>query len=265
MGIFSIITTYAQVGVNTKAPFGWFHVDAMGDTGGTQATPTNDSDDIIITSDGRMGIGTAAPSSGVKLDINGKVRIRGGNPQIGKVLTSSNDGTASWEEAGFSHFEAIPDKSITLPIETTGVAVMTGYSITFPDYGTYSVTMGVRLTLGGATGKVNFALMQLMPKNIESTWSNIGAADRFTGSYEIYGTPARPNDGANNCSDWRFYLSENITVTATTGLTAYVGLRISGSFNLIASLGNAGYIKIDFGHLPTSCINCSGGSFVKIN
>lgn len=44
---------------------------------------------------GNVGIGTEEP--GQKLDIDGQIRIRGGEPGAGKVLTSDDSGIASWE------------------------------------------------------------------------------------------------------------------------------------------------------------------------
>lgn len=44
---------------------------------------------------GNVGIGTAEPTQ--KLDIDGQIRIRGGNPEVGKVLTSDENGNAFWE------------------------------------------------------------------------------------------------------------------------------------------------------------------------
>ncbi len=44
---------------------------------------------------GSLGIGTIAPTQ--TLDVNGLVRIRGGSPGTGKILTSAADGTASWQ------------------------------------------------------------------------------------------------------------------------------------------------------------------------
>jgi hypothetical protein len=44
---------------------------------------------------GLVGIGTDRPTA--LLDINGQLRIRGGNPGTGKVLTSDGEGVVSWE------------------------------------------------------------------------------------------------------------------------------------------------------------------------
>jgi hypothetical protein len=48
-----------------------------------------------IDSNWNVGIGTDAPMA--KLDINGQVKIRGGSPAQGRVLTSDNSGLATWE------------------------------------------------------------------------------------------------------------------------------------------------------------------------
>ena len=59
-------------------------------------------------SSGNIGIGTDNPLK--KLDVNGEVAIRGGNPALGKVLTSDATGNASWEAptasniGGFTHY-----------------------------------------------------------------------------------------------------------------------------------------------------------------
>ena len=49
---------------------------------------------------GNTGIGTQTPSS--KLEVAGQVKITGGNPGIGKVLTSDASGLASWQLPEFS-------------------------------------------------------------------------------------------------------------------------------------------------------------------
>lgn len=97
IGILSIGTNYAQVGINTENPFGVFHIDTKANTGGTKATPTGDADDFIIDDSGNMGIGTAKPTA--MLDVNGLVRIRGGNPKAGYAYTSDDaNGNGKWAE-----------------------------------------------------------------------------------------------------------------------------------------------------------------------
>lgn len=49
----------------------------------------------ILASNGNVGIGTTNPST--KLDVAGQVKIRGGSPGTGKVLTSDASGLATWQ------------------------------------------------------------------------------------------------------------------------------------------------------------------------
>jgi uncharacterized protein (TIGR02145 family) len=56
---------------------------------------TNNQVRVNINPIGNTAIGNINPSA--KLDVDGQVRIRGGSPGVGKVLTSSADGTATWQ------------------------------------------------------------------------------------------------------------------------------------------------------------------------
>jgi hypothetical protein len=62
---------------------------------GVSSAPTNG---LIV--EGNVGIGTNVPS--VKLDVAGQVKITGGSPGTGKVLTSDASGLASWQSPGIS-------------------------------------------------------------------------------------------------------------------------------------------------------------------
>jgi len=50
---------------------------------------------LIMGQDGNVGIGTTTP--GAKLDVNGQIKIAGGSPGAGKVLTSDASGLATWQ------------------------------------------------------------------------------------------------------------------------------------------------------------------------
>jgi len=58
---------------------------------------TSNTPALVIRNDGNIGIGTA--SSSAKLEVAGQVKITGGSPGAGKVLTSDASGLASWQAA----------------------------------------------------------------------------------------------------------------------------------------------------------------------
>lgn len=86
----NVFALKSQVGINSQSPLGIFHVDPKGDTSGT----TNGSDDFIISSDGRVGIGTVSPTA--SLDVVGNLRIADGTEYDRYVLTSDDNGVGSW-------------------------------------------------------------------------------------------------------------------------------------------------------------------------
>lgn len=53
------------------------------------------SANMLITDGGSVGIGTMSP--GAKLEVAGQVKITGGTPGSGKVLTSDGSGLATWQ------------------------------------------------------------------------------------------------------------------------------------------------------------------------
>ncbi len=60
----------------------------LGSGGGTK---------MVVDDNGNVGIGTASP--GTKLEVAGQVKITGGTPGAGKVLTSDAAGLATWQTA----------------------------------------------------------------------------------------------------------------------------------------------------------------------
>lgn len=55
----------------------------------------NNIEKLRMNSNGDVGIGTASP--GARLEVNGQVKLTGGSPGAGKVLTSDAGGLATWQ------------------------------------------------------------------------------------------------------------------------------------------------------------------------
>lgn len=70
MGILISGVLYSQmgVGVNTNNPLGKFHIDAQKNTAISGGNAINTADDVMITEDANIGIGTVLPQS--KLEVN---------------------------------------------------------------------------------------------------------------------------------------------------------------------------------------------------
>ncbi len=63
----------------------------------TNQNSDTDVDLVTIKNNGNFGIGTTTP--GAKLEVAGQVKITGGVPGLGKILTSNASGLATWEAA----------------------------------------------------------------------------------------------------------------------------------------------------------------------
>ena len=61
----------------------------------TQANAPVLKERLSILDDGKVGINTTTPTT--TLDVNGQLRIRGGTPGAGKILTSDANGVATWQ------------------------------------------------------------------------------------------------------------------------------------------------------------------------
>ncbi|MCB0529847.1 MAG: hypothetical protein KDC65_15325, partial [Saprospiraceae bacterium] len=107
-------------------------------------TSDGDNEGVFVNSDGEVGINTDSPTA--SLDVNGTVKIRGGTPGEGKVLTSDADGNARWQ--------ALPGPKYT---KTTGATA-------YPNDDTWqSVTNAVNLpwTVGDVVKIEGMATLRL--------------------------------------------------------------------------------------------------------
>ena len=69
--------------------------EAQGSPQGLLLYNQNNQQILSIDENGSVGIGTA--DSGAKLEVAGQIKITGGSPGAGKVLTSDDSGLAAWE------------------------------------------------------------------------------------------------------------------------------------------------------------------------
>lgn len=97
-----LLSTFAfaqngKVGIGTTSPQQVLHIDAKKDTP-VGSTTTNVSDDVVVTSQGYMGIGTTIPSN--RLEIHGPrtgaIKIVDGTQQQNAFLQSDATGVGSW-------------------------------------------------------------------------------------------------------------------------------------------------------------------------
>ncbi|MBU0765367.1 MAG: DUF1566 domain-containing protein [Bacteroidetes bacterium] len=103
LDVAGIITATGGNSTNWNAAYGWGNHVLAGYLTGFTETDTliwkKNSNDIYFNS-GNVGIGTTSPNA--KLEVNGQVKITGGVPGTGKVLTSDGSGLASWETTTFA-------------------------------------------------------------------------------------------------------------------------------------------------------------------
>lgn len=87
---------------------------------------TNNLTRMTLDASGNVGIGIANP--GAKLDVNGQVKISGGAPGTGKVLTSDANGLASWATPAVpaSPISGLPNRLAKFnSTETAGNSILT--------------------------------------------------------------------------------------------------------------------------------------------
>ena len=132
---------YAWVGTLTNVPL--------------RMSSGRDNNHISIMNNGKVGIGNGvqSPSSPALLEIDGRIKINGGNPDAGKVLTTDATGLATWET---------PSGGFSLPYDVSqsyGGSLFTlsntggGSAIAAASFNAYGVFGYTENGLGGVYGK----------------------------------------------------------------------------------------------------------------
>ncbi len=155
----------------------WDYNDATsGNIGGICVTDPNPP----LATTGAVGIGIQNPDN--LLDVNGSLKLRGGNPGVNKVLTSDANGLASWV-APAAVFDPIPFKAIQSTDEVVGSGV--NYTLSYnteeydpgsnfssgtfsaPAAGIYHFDAAIVWSVSGLTSESLFAVMLLKSGSLE--------------------------------------------------------------------------------------------------
>jgi len=104
MGYYSTAESYTsltlgQYNVGGGTANSWVSTDPLFEIG-NGSNASNKANAMTVLKNGNVGIGTATP--GYPLEVTGQVKITGGSPGAGKVLTSDASGLASWQTSAVS-------------------------------------------------------------------------------------------------------------------------------------------------------------------
>ena len=88
--------------------------------------PSGNPEVALYSSNGQTGINTDTPLT--DLDVNGQIMIREGNPGNGKVLTSDNNGLATWEDLP-SSADNLGDHTATQALDMNGFNLIGANSV----------------------------------------------------------------------------------------------------------------------------------------
>ncbi|MBL7903914.1 MAG: hypothetical protein JNL22_02725 [Bacteroidales bacterium] len=235
-------TDFNALFVNTGE--GWMRVD-YGDKW------QKDEDNNLTYNLGKVGIGVNYPEA--EFEVNGQIKINGGSPGAGKVLTSDAAGTATWQNSqmsilstsqatGYSplyvdlNFIVVP-ATITLS-ETASIMIHStrglGATTTGVTTGLMNLFMCYKNTNGGAITAMGQGIYGLrVPANIRIPFSLSYSTNPLPpGTYEVglCGTCADPTQWNSNEFSYTTAMAYKLP-TATSGFSANVQQTYDGGFS----------------------------------
>lgn len=150
-------TVNAQIGVNTPNPRAMFHLDGKknNETSGN-VSPANQTDDVVITGNGYIGIGNNAPVTSLDIKTTGTpalpvsgIKIADGAQNTNYVLTSDASGNGVWKPVRLTVVRGVNGAGINLPFNFTNTFQYTGSYIDLPP-GKWLVTVQQLILPAGA-------------------------------------------------------------------------------------------------------------------
>jgi hypothetical protein len=173
-----------------------------------------------INTTGNVGIGTTSPTA--KLEVAGQVKITGGTPGAGKVLTSDATGLATWQSTSNSAWGLTGNSATVVSTNFIG----TTDAIDF-------VTRTNNIERSRITSAGNFGIGDATP----SALFTVGNGDLFqvvsTGHMRnINGTAALPSHSFVNDDDNGMYLSTTNELSFSTAATQRSVITATGNFGI---------------------------------
>lgn len=164
--------------------------------------------------DGNVGIGTASP--GAKLEVAGQVKITGGTPGAGKILTSDATGLASW---------SIPSGSVASVFGRTGAVVAVS-----GDYTTTLVTEGTNqyFTNARAQAAITGGASTITAANLTANRALLSDASGKVGVSTITNTELGYLSGVTSAIQTQFNAKAPLASPIFTGTVTTPLIKITG-------------------------------------
>ncbi|WP_312554967.1 hypothetical protein [Empedobacter brevis] len=242
MSLFSSVSLFSQVGINTENPQQLFHTD--GKSSAATINPTTgapsveqQADDVVITNQGRIGIGVTTPTQ--SLDVNGRTRIRNTD-----VLTSTSVSPIFVDENGLVGKANINPQS----------------QIAF-----YSTTTAYNASINSFNNGDNFIVPVIVSHSVLNTINatipstgNIRISEN--GNYMISGS-VTPQLDFKNDGDGYGYIAVNLDISTNNGSS---WTSISGGRPLFPRVVYGAVRNYSF-TIPTVIRNLNVGTLIRIN
>ncbi|MDH6254128.1 hypothetical protein M2347_003855 [Chryseobacterium sp. H1D6B] len=125
---------FGQVGINTPNPKAILHIDGSKNNEATgNISPANQADDVVISSNGFIGIGTNSPATSIDIKTKGTaaspisgLTIQDGSQYENYVLTSDANGRGLWKPIILGLTRGVNGAGVNIPFQASSTYVYTG-------------------------------------------------------------------------------------------------------------------------------------------
>lgn len=241
--LFVFSSAFSQIGINTTNPQAQFHIDGAKDNPTTGvANIYQESNDVVVTQQGRLGVGTITPSSKVEINSNEinssglKFTNLNSSTPVSPGATLGVDSSGNVVTVSGSAFSPASGRAVlnaTTNIPANG-ANYNLTNITLPSAGTYLITYSIRgeiQVVGGFGYLVGFLSTSSSAGNIIPDTEILVITSNDSNRAVIGGTG-----------------TGSLIVTVTQPTTYFVGIRSTGLagivFNNSDGRTSVSYVKV---------------------